>query len=317
MLPPYDARPILYGIDSHSKEFLFMKFFRRPFLSLLTISAIWLLNTNPLHAYANEEMIAGQEMGHDMHDHPTTTLIKDVSNDQSSYIISVDKIQDKGPEKLVTFSLKNQATHEAVIPDDLQEVHTKKLHLLIINDALDDYHHIHPDPTANPGDYSFTFTPKPNSAYRMWLDVTPKSTNQQTLIMIDLIDNPHPAKPVEKIALKSTVYPYNFSLSFDQPVLKAGQAAIGKIMVRDSKQRPVKTLEPVMGTFAHIVAFSSDFKTVSHAHPMGSEPKSLQERGGPILEFHFEPTHPGFVKLYAQIKINGQDVFVPFGFFVK
>ncbi len=48
---------------------------------------------------------------------------------------------------------------EPVSPSDLIETHTKKIHLLMVDSSLTDYHHEHPVPTRNPGEYSFSFTP--------------------------------------------------------------------------------------------------------------------------------------------------------------
>ena len=37
------------------------------------------------------------------------------------------------------------------------------------------------------------------------------------------------------------------------------------------------------------------------------------ERGGPKLEFHIEPEKAGFVKLFTQVRIGGEDIFAPLG----
>ena len=68
-----------------------------------------------------------------------------------------------------------------------------------------------------------------------------------------------------------------------------------------------------MGAFAHIVAFYDDFATVAHVHPMGEEPKSEDQRGGPELSFHLEPEKAGFLKIYVQVKRGGKDIFIPMG----
>ena len=60
-----------------------------------------------------------------------------------------------------------------------------------------------------------------------------------------------------------------------------------------------------------------DFRTVTHVHPMGKEPTNAGDRGGPELMFHLEPSKPGFVKLFAQVKVGGKEIFVPFGVMVK
>ncbi|MBX9591216.1 MAG: hypothetical protein K2X43_18160 [Hyphomonadaceae bacterium] len=54
-----------------------------------------------------------------------------------------------------------------------------------------------------------------------------------------------------------------------------------------------------------------------HVHPMGVEPTRDTQRGGPRLDFHIAPAKPGFVKLFAQVRIGGRDLFAPFGIVVK
>ena len=91
---------------------------------------------------------------------------------------------------------------------------------------------------------------------------------------------------------------------------------MGKITVsKDGK--PFTQLEPVMGAYAHIVGFSEDRKTVVHIHPMGEEPMNASDRGGPELSFHIEPGKSGFNKLFAQVRVDGKDVFAPFGIIVQ
>lgn len=72
-----------------------------------------------------------------------------------------------------------------------------------------------------------------------------------------------------------------------------------------------------MGAFAHIVGFYDDFQSVVHVHPMGEEPISSKQRGGPDLSFHIEPEKTGYLKLYVQLRRNEQDIFIPFGLTVQ
>ena len=68
-----------------------------------------------------------------------------------------------------------------------------------------------------------------------------------------------------------------------------------------------------MGAYAHMVAFPSDLKSVTHVHPTGPEPTSKTERGGPELSFHVVPEQPGYQKFYLQTQIGGRDQYVSFG----
>lgn len=195
--------------------------------------------------------------------------------------------------------------------EELKVVHTQKFHLLVIDPTMTDYQHLHPQPTVTPGSFLFTFTPKFNGGYRAWADVTPRDTGKQQYAMADL-GEPGAAAVDKKESHEATIGGYRFNLSFDQPP-KAGSEAMGSIHVTDAQGQPVNSLEPVMGAYAHIVGFYEDYQTIVHTHPMGEEPKLDSERGGPELMFHLAPEKPGYVRLFAQVKIGGQELFTPFG----
>ena len=95
--------------------------------------------------------------------------------------------------------------------------------------------------------------------------------------------------------------------------LAAGKATMAKVLVTDTKGQPVKTLEPVMGAFAHGVGFDAALSGVTHVHPMGKEPQEASERGGPELEFHLLPEKAGYLKFYVQVQLGGKDVYAGFG----
>ena len=54
---------------------------------------------------------------------------------------------------------------------DLEEAHTRKIHLLISDIAETDYHHEHPEP-AGDGEYAFGFTPRRPDTYRVRADLS-------------------------------------------------------------------------------------------------------------------------------------------------
>lgn len=200
--------------------------------------------------------------------------------------------------------------------DDLKEAHTKKLHLLIVDPSLSDYHHIHPVAGKNPGEYVFDFMPLTNGSYRVWADVIPVSTDKQEYAQADMGIQSIKKSVIDKtISMTSTIDGYTFTLALEgEP--KAGSAVMGNIIVTRDGQ-PFTKLQPVMGAFAHVVGFAENYNSVLHIHPMGKEPTSDTELGGPKLEFHIEPKSAGFVKLFAQVKIDSKDVFAPFGIMVK
>lgn len=194
----------------------------------------------------------------------------------------------------------------------LKEVHTKKLHLLVVDPSLTDYHHLHPEATDKPGDYRFDFTPHLPGQYRVWADVTDAKTGAHEYLEADMGATGNTVTSIDETpSLTSDAGGLHFALTLDEP-LKVGEAAMVSLTVtKDGK--PFTGLEPVMGAFAHVVGFGEDYHSILHIHPMGKEPTKATERGGPALMFHLEPEHAGFVKLFAQVRVNGQDIFAPFG----
>jgi len=193
---------------------------------------------------------------------------------------------------------------------DLETVHTQKFHLLVIDSTMTDYQHLHPQPTKTPGVYSFSFMPRLPGGYRAWADITPVGGKQE-YVMSEELGAHQRGKINETESHEATMGGYHFTLSFDKPPVEGGES-MGTITV-SSHGKPVKSLEPVMGAYAHIVGFYDDFRTVVHTHPMGDEPKNDKDRGGPELMFHLMPVKSGFIKLFAQVKIGGKEMMVPFG----
>ncbi len=201
--------------------------------------------------------------------------------------------------------------------DDLIEVHTRKIHLLINDRSLADYHHEHPEPTDMPGEYAFSFTPAKSGAYRIWADVVPAATGAQEYVVGDLTGETKPMSVIDRReSSRATVNGRAFAMAFESPTVHAGQTVIGTVTVAGSDGKPFTELEPIMGAFAHIVGFNEDLQTVVHIHPAGAEPKQPTDRGGPAFAFRFYAPTAGFYRLYVQTQVDRKAQFAPFGVIV-
>lgn len=202
--------------------------------------------------------------------------------------------------------------------DQLEVTHTEKIHLLVVDQTLTDYHHLHPVAGGQPGEYRFEFTPKFGGTYHIWADIVPKATGKQEYSKTTLkVDGP-PAPPNHSFNSTAEVDGYRFDLKTENDApLKAGKATIVKVKVTGLDGREFSKLEPVMGAFAHMVAFPEDLASVTHVHPMGVEPKTAAERGGPDLSFHVESDKPGYQRFFLQTQIGGKDKFAAFGLTVE
>ena len=199
-------------------------------------------------------------------------------------------------------------------PAQLQVVHEQKLHVLIVDPSLADYSHVHPTPLATAGDWQFSFTPRHDRPYRLWLDATPVGGRQgYTMLTVNAAAAPVPV--LRRLALQAQAGEVSATLSFDTPP-RAGAMASGRIELSRGG-RPMTALEPLMGAYAHIVGIGQDWQSIAHVHPMGAQPHAPGDRGGPTLRFHLEPARPGFLALHVQVRVEGQDLYLPFGIEVQ
>lgn len=281
-------------------------------IRVIFLAVFSLIYIFPLHGQGDKDEHAG--MDHSAHGDAAKGKAS-----EPSIKLSVPKVEDKGDKKVVQIKLTKTKDDSPVPLDNLKEVHTQKIHLLIIDDSLEDYSHIHPKPTKETGVYEFEWNPiKKNANYRVWADLFPLDTNAQEYAIADLTTSQGSKAEINRTAsMQSTMEGLTFKLTFDSPDLQAGKATMGKIVITDDKGNPVKSLEPIMGAFAHIVGFGDDLKSVVHIHPMGTEPTKDTDRGGPELQFHIEPEKAGFIKMFAQVKVNGKELFAPFRLVVK
>jgi hypothetical protein len=201
-----------------------------------------------------------------------------------------------------------------VFLSDLIETHTKRIHLLINESSLTDYHHEHPIQTRTPGEYSFSFTPRKPGSYRAWADLRVNPLGLQEYVIADIAaDTTREPLTDRSITYESTVDGLKYELILARSEIKTGFPAPAKLRVTDGQGKPFTALEPVMATFAHIVGFNEDYSTILHMHPKGPPVNDPAARGGPELEFQIYSLKPGFYRLFGQVQIDGRSRFAPFG----
>lgn len=220
---------------------------------------------------------------------------------------------EAGVPRSLTVRLKDSAGKPLGL-ERIEIAHTRRVHLLVIDESLSDYQHLHPEPGKEDGSFAASFTAKTGHDYKVWVDVTPVG-GAQAFVPVVLKGSEDCKKacvdqtPIARVEQDGLI----FTLSFEEPP-RAGKAVMGKLEVTDASGKAVTKLEPVMGAYAHIVGFGEAGDSVAHVHPMGEEPKAETDRGTAPLSFHIEPAVSGFIKLWAQVRYDGKDLFVPFGF---
>jgi hypothetical protein len=216
------------------------------------------------------------------------------------------------------------ASGKPIAPEDLLVVHTERVHLLIADPALQDYQHVHPQPARTPGDWHFTFTPHASGTYRIFADFTPAATNRGLYASVDLAVGAALRRDASAAAgTDRDVKPllqwtaerdgYRFELKPAALPIRARQPVDLKFFVTRADGGAVP-LEPVMGAFAHLVAFDEARSGFAHLHPAQSDTLQRPDAVRPVLDFKITIPQPGRYVIWAQVNLGGQETFVPFWF---
>ena len=260
---------------------------------------------NPIHAHAENASHHGHHEHSSHLDHAAATVAEPWQLDAKTLQPLV-----KGEQAELRIRLRD-GEGRSITSSELARMHEEKLHLLVVDETLSDYHHLHPAETS-PGSFVVNFAPRAGGRYLVFADVTDRATETQRYLRAEVhAGGPHPS-PDHAVKHEAVVEGYRFVLSVPHgiSVANGGHAVV---QVSDSNGKPVRDLAPLMGAFAHGVGFSSDLGAVLHVHPHRPEPQSKAERAGPEIGFHLNPDRPGFHRLYVQVHIDGRDLFAPFG----
>ncbi|HTL68957.1 MAG TPA: hypothetical protein VL200_14935 [Lacunisphaera sp.] len=204
------------------------------------------------------------------------------------------------------------ASGKPIAPEDLVVAHTRKLHLMVVDPTLTDYQHVHPEPGRKPGDWEFSLTPARTGTYRVFADFTPVATGRGLYASADF----EVPGPVAKVTQTPNSRWQDSGLNFElemPPLFKARQPTdlVFHVTNQGADHDPVP-LQPVMGAFAHLVAFDVARSGFAHLHPKEIDLSKPPDPVHPTL--HFKVTIPtaGRYVIWAQVKVHDREVYAPF-----
>jgi len=192
-----------------------------------------------------------------------------------------------------------------IAPTDLAITHTELLHVLVVDPTRQDYHHVHPQPLGPSGQWKFTFTPERPGPYTVFAEFVPSRTQQVVLAdaQIEVAgESPTGGAP---LGLPDG---WTAQLDIEPGEVSVNEEARLRLKIAREDGEPA-TLEPVMGAWAHLVAFDEDVSGFAHLHPKYT---GREKDATPQLEFAFSTHRPGDYQIWAQVKVDGQERFVPF-----
>lgn len=178
---------------------------------------------------------------------------------------------------------------------DLEVVHTKKIHLIIVSDDLSWFEHLHPT-ELNDGTYRVLEKFPSPGTYTLFADYKPTGGEQAVeRLSLQVKGDAPPAKAYEAERLTSDAGDgFTAVLTPEGGQLLSGQAShIEAKILRNGKEMDVNTLESYLGEKAHMVVVGLADKDYLHVHP-GIE--------GSVFDLHTTFQKPGIYRGWLQFQ---------------
>lgn len=237
---------------------------------------------------------------------------------------------------LLVFTVKDS---KGSIVRDLQIVHEKPMHLLIVSTDLAEFYHVHPEPSPD-GSYRVQHVFPNGGDYKLYADFTP-SNAKQVVERVDLkVAGPERAKAplIPDTGFEKSVDGLEVVMKPDG-ILEARKDVMLNFHAFDAASgKPATDLQNYLGELAHFVIISEDLVDFVHAHPMSKgEPAGAMKMNGDAEKAHNADGHShssetkdpgkpsasavsahtsfpraGLYKLWAQFQRGGSIITVPF-----
>lgn len=168
------------------------------------------------------------------------------------------------------FKLYDKEKKKFIGDADLVDSHTKKLHLLMYDEALKEFIHVHPVYSASV--WSVPLTVSVNGKYTVWAQGELTDGEDFSSLGHMEVEKGSPANPKLPLGDIRTGSDKGTVLELSNNKLKVNQMATLTFKVtRQDGQTPV--MKPYLGAFAHVIATPTSGDELLHVHPMaGAKP---------------------------------------------
>jgi hypothetical protein len=241
--------------------------------------------------------------------------------------------QPKAEEQVdLSFVVKNS---KGGIVKDLQIVHEKPIHLIVVSEDLAEFNHLHPELQPD-GSYKTSFAFKNGGRYKLYADLSPVKDKQIVRIFDLSVTGAERAREELKTDAK-----FEKTVGDLRVVMKPnGEFAANKQMmlafnVFDARtNQPVTDLQKYLGETAHFVIINQDLNEFVHAHPMSADnvkgdghahegnsaphkDDRLSSAAANMVSAHVSFPKTGIYKIWAEFQRNGKVTAVAFVVNVK
>ncbi len=210
-------------------------------------------------------------------------------NYQMQYSSSPQKIE-AGKEVSLSFTPRNKDNNTQAVPLDVE--HEKKIHLILVNEDLSWFDHIHPEYQAD-GSYKVNEKFPNGGNYILYADYKPAGGSHQ-LEKINVVVEGKKAEAVNYTKSRNTAKSGDFAVTLkpdDGKFISNSAIHFDGAFVLNGKVFDVNDLQNYLGAKGHMVGINLKTKEYMHLHP---------EVEGNILHFHTTFEAAGMYRVWLQ-----------------
>jgi len=223
------------------------------------------------------------------------------------------------PGEKVIVELSPKRTKDNSVVKELDVVHEKLMHLILVSQELDWFAHEHPVQQPD-GVFKLDTTFPRAGNFILFADVTPKGERNQVFPLALQVEGKKPKAASLKVSPKGPKKVGGYSVAMAvSPAAVTGEPVTLTFKVNKGG-KPVSDLQPYLGALGHVVGISEDTTQFIHAHPPGGHDHAHHgevKGGGPEVSFMTAFPRPGLYKVWGQFQHQGQMVIADFVLSVK
>jgi len=216
-----------------------------------------------------------------------------------------------GEETPLNFTIYNASTGEEI--KLFSQVYEKVMHLIIVDESLTYFKHLHP--IQGEDNFTVITTFPKEGRYHLYVDFQPLGAREQQMAFSVEIGNPNEVQKNNTLPdrnLTKTINDYKVSLNYASPLI-AKKMSLGQqqleFTIQDAKtQKPITTLKPYLAAFGHLTMINESSFDFIHVHPFLLTPPTPNSNGGPNVKFVplgvWGPIKPGVYRVFAEFNPN-------------
>jgi len=207
-------------------------------------------------------------------------------SDQGYSLVPEDRLADAGRFAFTVTGPDGHPVH------DYDELHERRLHLILASRDLRTFHHVHPE-LDEVGRWTVDLPELAPGSYRAVADFQPAGADQQTL-GVDLVAPGEAGEP-------EPLTPSRHDVVDGDEVTLTGEVVAGEaseLTVTVHRVGEILTTEPYLGAPGHLVALRDGDLAYLHVHPLDEEP------AGPV-RFAVEVPSTGTYALFFDYVLDG------------